>query len=176
MQMNNMAQAAYSFHAADARADRGERRVVVEHDRICIARRYQGMQMRIAVPVQAFRGVALSLQPRTDGGAFYQVTLVHDDADLSVVLEQALDDRNIFADWTRWSQYFEQARLVERAPGQFEEMDHRVGAVAQGEAQAVRRTSVTRQRRGRFLARRKTGDAGRSAVQFGGEREIVCYE
>ncbi len=174
--MNASAGQTYHLSATDARADRGERRVVVETDRISIARHYKGIHMRIAVPVHAFRGVALSLQPKTDGSAFYQVTLVHQDADLSVVLEEALDDRSIVADWTRWSQFFEQARLVERAPGQFEEVDNRMGGVAQGEHRAVRRTSVTRQRRGRFLARRKTGDAGRSAVQFGGEREIVCYE
>lgn len=161
---------------ADARAEKGERKVMVARDQICIARRYLGMNMRVSIPAHAFRGVALSLQSGNSGGTFYQVTLVHEDSDLSVVLEETLDDRNIVADWTRWSRYFTAPRLVERSPGQFEAMDRTLGGITQGEAQEPRRTRLTRQRRGRFAARRHSGQQGRSETVFANEREIICYE
>ena len=161
---------------SDARAEHGERRVLVERERISIARRFKGVAMKLKVPTAAFRGVALSLLPARSGGSFYQVSLVHSDAELNVVLEEAGDDRTIVADWNRWSQYFAITRLVERSPGQFEAMDRKVGALAAGGTCEARRTSLTRQRRGKFLARRKTGEAARRNVHFSNEREIICYE
>ena len=167
---------AFSFTLPDARAEKGERRVTVVRDLVCIKRRYAGMAMRLNVPASAYRGVALSLLPTRTGGSFYRISLVHADADLTIVLGEALDDREIVADWNRWSQYFAKSRLVERAPGKFEEMEHNCGGIARGEAIEPRRTRVTRQRRGRFLARRKPGQPERSAVRFDNAREIICYE
>ena len=167
---------AFAFVAGDTRADRGERNVLVEPHRISISRRVNGVAMRVAVPTGAFSGVALSLAPRKTGNACYQVTLVHPDAELSVVLEQALDDREIISSWQFWSGFLGSPRLVERSPGVLEAMDRRLGGLPQGEAKAARRTRLTRQRHGNFQSRRQPGLAGRSATVFAGEREIICYE
>ena len=166
----------FAFMAPDKRADKGERSVLVEPHRVSINRRVNGVAMRLAVPTSAFDGVALSLQPRQTGNAFYQVTLVHPDADLSVVLEEALDDRDIISGWQFWSEFLASPRLVERKPGVFESMDRRLGGLPQGEAQAPRRTRLTRNRHGNFQRRRPMGVAGRAQTVFGGEREIICYE
>lgn len=173
---NHSHQAPHSFTSNDARAESGVRQVTLEADRISIQRRYKGVAMRLNVPASAYRGVALLLRPTRSGGTFYQLSLVHADADLSVVLEEAPDDREIVANWTQWSAFFTSPRLVERAPGKFEAMDRQIGGLAQGDKFEPRRTSLTRQRRGRFLSKRKPGVAARADVRFANEREIVCYE
>lgn len=162
-----------TFTCDDRRADGNLRRVRVEADHVAITRRYKGIAMRLAVPVAAFRGIALSVHSGMAGAPFYEVTLLHDDADLSVVLAQAANDQHIAASWQGWSAFFAMPRLVERRPGVFERFEEGPEASA---GTARRRCSLTRQRRSRFAARRKPGQSARMEQRFDGERELIARD
>lgn len=153
----------------DWRADGGARRVRVTPGKIVIMRRFGGMEMTIAVPVSAYRGVVLDVREGADGAPLYRLSLDHRDRDLEVVLGRTQDSAEALADWKFWASWFGLPRLTV-TDGQLV----RAGA---GEAAAPRRgNAAVRQRRPQFLARRKTGDGRRMADVFAGEREIVCYE
>jgi hypothetical protein len=129
--------------------------------------------MHVALALSAYRGVALCLAPGRDEALIFQVRLVHPDADLTVVLEEALDDRNIIADWRLWSRVLNLPALVERTAGRYE-MAESTPDSCEGAA-LPRRRRLSKTRPG-FLARRRMGVAvGASAVHTG-EREIIAPE
>ncbi len=68
----------------DWRADGGSRRVRVTRAGVLITRRFGGVDMRIAVPAPAYRGVALDVAGGGDGAPCYRLSLVHRDRDLDV--------------------------------------------------------------------------------------------
>lgn len=159
----------------DRRADGGQRQVRVGRRDILISRRLAGVSMMISVPVQAYRGVALDVEPSRDGGASYRLSLSHQDPDLDVVLTETADGGAISADWKYWASYLDLPRLAARG-GALETIDPRLGGVALREAIARRKNTSVVQRRPRFCARRKEGEGERMATVHQGEREIVCYE
>lgn len=159
----------------DRRADGGKRQVRVSRQDILIARRLAGIAMLISVPVQAYRGVALDIEPTAGGGASYRLSLAHDDPDLAVVLAETEDGGAVSADWRYWASYLDLPRLAGKE-GAFEPLDPRLGQVAAPGPIARRRNSSVAQRRPRFAARRKTGIVGRMDRVHDGEREIICYE
>ena len=160
--------------AGDRRADGQRRLIEVTRDCVRIDRRLQGIAMRVAVPVQAYRGVALSLRPEADGSLTYQLDLLHKDEDLSVTLDFAEDDRDIVADWRLWSRFFRLPALVERQVGVIEEADATLGGLSLGGATPLRRAPRTRsKRRPMFLKRRKVGVTPVTPVVFAG-REIIA--
>lgn len=143
---------------ADARADGGERDVWVERERVLIGRRLSGARMRVSVPMQAYRGVVLSLMPSNAGQDVFRVSLVHGDHDLSVTLAEAFDDREIMATWKSWASYLRLPKLVERAPGRVEAADRQVGAIVLGDRLVLRRRGATmNSRRSRRRLLRKPG-------------------
>ncbi|BBU63664.1 hypothetical protein MSC49_35990 [Methylosinus sp. C49] len=159
----------------DRRADGGQRQVRVGRRDILISRRFAGMSMMISVPVQAYRGVALDVEPSLDGGASYRLSLAHQDPDLDVVLTETADGGAISADWKYWASYLDLPRLAARG-GELETIDPRLGGVALRETIARRKNATVIKRRPRFCARRKQGEGERMATVYQGEREIVCYE
>ncbi|MBI1868613.1 MAG: hypothetical protein HYS06_10035 [Methylocystis sp.] len=158
----------------DPRAEQGRRLVSVGREKVLIARRINGMSMLVSVPVAAYLGVALDVQP-TGGGARYRLSLAHRDPDLDVVLTETLDDAAVSADWRYWASYLDLPRLAGKH-GAFATLDPRIGAVVARGVLARRRNGALSKRRPRFLTRRKSGDPTRMAAVFEGEREIVCYE
>ncbi len=102
---------------ADSRADSRSRRVHLSADRVTIERSLAGVAMRLSVPVDAYEGVCVALKPDDAGRAYYELRLEHRDADLSVTLREALDDRDIWADWRAWAAYFGLPTLIERSDG-----------------------------------------------------------
>lgn len=159
----------------DRRADGGKRRVRVGRRDILIARRLAGISMLITVPVRAYRGVALDIEPTAAGGASYRLSLAHDDPDLDVVLAETEDGGAISADWKYWASYLDLPRLAGK-DGEFETLDPRLGQIAAPGPIARRRNSSVAQRRPRFAARRKTGIVARMDTVYADEREIICYE
>lgn len=159
----------------DRRADRGERRIRVTRTDILISRRLAGISMMIAVPITAYRGVALAVEPAAGGGACYRLSLAHRDPDLDVILAETPNAGGVAADWNYWASVLDLPRLSGK-DGQLEILDPRIGAVAAKGALARRRNVSVLKRRPRFLARRKRGDAVRMQAVFSSEREIVCYE
>lgn len=161
--------------AADRRADGHRRMVSLSRDIVRIDRRIEGIAMRVAVPVSAYHGVALSLTPDAAGALHYALHLLHRDEDLSVMLDCAGDDADILADWRLWSRFFRLPALVERRAGHVEEADLTLGGLLIGPAGPSRRAPRFRsKRRPSFLARRKTGNDRLSALCHVGEREIVA--
>jgi hypothetical protein len=161
------------FVQRDNRADEGRRHVRLTRENVLISRRFGGIAMMIAVPVPAYRGVALDVQALSGGGASYRLALAHDDPDLDVVLAETLDGGAVAADWRYWANYFDLPRLSAEN-GEMRALD---APRPPGGTTARRRGAVSvRMRRPRFLARRQGGDAARLAAVFSGEREIICYE
>lgn len=161
--------------AIDRRADGHQRTVSLSRDIVRIDRRIEGIAMRVAVPVSAYRGVALSLMGDQTGALFYQLHLLHRDQDLSVILDCAGDDANILADWRLWSRFFRLPALVERRAGLVEDADFTLGGLLVGPAGPSRRAPRFRsKRRPSFLSRRKAGDDRLAALCHVGEQEIIA--
>jgi hypothetical protein len=156
----------------DWRADGGARQVRVTRGGVIITRRFSGVKMMISVPAPAYKGVALDVVEGRNGAPFYRLSLAHRDSDLDVVLAETQDCGDAAADWKYWAAWLGLPRLAVEN----EELTA-VDAVKGALAGAPRRSRASvRQRRPRFLARRKPGDAARLAEVFFDERVIISYE
>ena len=157
----------------DARADRGRRDIAITDTHVTINRRVGGVDMHLALAVTAYQGVALCLQPGAGEALVYQVRLVHPDPELTVMLDEALDDRNIIADWRLWSRVLNLPALVERAVGRYEVAEATPDSCdADG---ALPRRHRPNKMRPSFLGRRKVGLLGVPMV-YRGEREIIARD
>ena len=158
--------------APDPRADRGRREIAVSAETVTIRRRLKGIDMRLSLAVATYRGVALCLRPGQDGRLIHQVRLIHRDHDLSVLLDEALDDRDIIADWRLWARVLGRPALVERDAGLFETISAEPAATEAGGALNRRKRPL--KRRPKILARRKAGVWSGMPTVHAGEREIVA--
>lgn len=159
---------------ADRRADGNVRSVSLSRETVRIDRSLKGIAMRLTVPVQAYRGVALTLRPDQDGTPCYRLHLLHRDRDLSVDLDAAHDEADIVADWRLWSRFFGLPALVERELGRLEDADTVLGALLLGRSETGRRGPRRSTRRSRFAARRKAGVVAATATVHADEREIIA--
>jgi hypothetical protein len=141
------------IEAFDARAEGQRRFVEVTRHHVAIARRVDGVDMRLRLSPRAYRGVALTVLCAEATDFLYQVQLIHSDPDLNVTLAQSGEEPDARAHWRRWAAALGLPRLVERAEGEFE-IDRSPAAAAVFER---RRGRATLRRRTRFLARRKMG-------------------
>jgi len=158
----------------DRRADGGARRIRMTREDVLIARRLSGVAMVISVPVSAYRGVALDVQPAGDGSPRYVLSLAHSDPDLDILLGETQDCGSVAADWRYWASWLGLPRLAEEG-GELRALD---GAAEDSVAAAARRRgdANVRKRRPRFLIRRKGGDPTRTRTVHAEVREIICYE
>ncbi|MGD9543425.1 MAG: DUF6101 family protein [Methylocystis sp.] len=157
----------------DRRADGGARRIRMTREDVLIARRMSGVAMVISVPVSAYCGVALDVQPADDGSPRYVLSLAHSDPDLDILLGETQDGGAVASDWRHWATWLGLPRVTEE--------DGELRALEGGEeinaAPARRRADANvRKRRPRFLIRRKAGEPSRTKMVYAEEREIVCYE
>jgi hypothetical protein len=142
------------FEEFDARADGARRYVDVSCERIVIARRVGGVEMRVVLEPWRYRGVALGVLIAEATDFLYTVRLVHADSDLDVTLALCDDETDAQAAWRRWAATLRLPRLVERADGEFD-----IDRSAAPDPIERRRGRPTLRRRNRFLARRKMGGA-----------------
>lgn len=156
----------------DWRADGGARRVRVTRSDILIARRFGGIDMRIQIPVPAYRGVFLDIVDGDDGAPLYRLLLAHVDRDLDVLLEETRDRAAAEAGSGEWAAWLDLPLLA----ATMEDAACANACDTAGAPRARRGGSALRRRRPRFLMRRLTGEAARLEAIFSGEREIVCYE
>jgi hypothetical protein len=154
----------------DWRADGGARRVRVTRSDILIARRFGGVDMRIRVPVPAYRGVFLDVAEGADGAPCYRLLLAHADRDLDVLLEETPDAAVAAADACDWADWLGLPLLAAAQEEAAERADAKKRPVAR------RGGSTVARRRPRFLTRRRAGETARMAAVFAGEREIVSYD
>ncbi len=147
------------IEAFDARADGGRRCVEVSRERIVIARRVGGVEMRVGLEPRQYCGVALAVLVAEATDFLFCVRLVHADPDLDVTLAQCDSEDAARALWRRWASALGLSRLVERADDEYE-IDRAPGGAPIGR----RHGRATLRRRNRFLARRKMGRPGAAAM------------
>ena len=158
--------------ASDPRADGRRREVHIARDRIVIARRVDGVAMRIALPPSAYDGVLLGIAASAGEGLLYEVRLQHRDPDLCVLLMQGGDADEARREWRAWTRDLSLPAMVERDEGGPGVELTPLGGVVMGEAQPRRRGSAMTRRRPRFLTRRRPGRRERMEIVEPCQREI----
>jgi hypothetical protein len=141
------------IEAFDARAEGGRRRIEVSAERVVIARRVEGVEMRLALEPRQYRGVGLSVLVAEATDFLYQVRLIHADPELGVTLADCSEEEDARGLWRRWAAALGLPRLIERADNEFE-IDR---SSPEDRPFERRRGRATLRRRNRFLARRKMG-------------------
>jgi len=163
------------FVAADPRADGGQRRVSLAADAVAINRRVAGIAMRLALPIDCFRGVSLALL-ENGRGFFYRVALDHADPELAVTLAESDSESDIAPEWKAWAVFFNLPRLTVSPDESLVVLDRRLGALTLGTVQPRKRGWPLKRRRSAISARRIAGPKGRVQSVFRGEREIISAE
>jgi hypothetical protein len=95
----------------DRRADGGTRTVRLNPRGVRIERALAGVKMRLAIPIEAYRGVVLSREDKLER-QFYRLSLDHSDADLSVTLARANDIAVLVDQWSNWARFFAMPALL----------------------------------------------------------------
>lgn len=145
------------FDAHDQRADGSVRHIELHRERVVLHRAVSGMRMAINVRVSDFLGVGLR---GLDDGK--QLVLAHRDPALSIPLLVSSDRDEIEMAWQMWSDIFALPKLPEdttREP-----------------TPRRRRRNAIRERRPKFLVRRRPGALLNAANVYQGEREIVARD
>jgi hypothetical protein len=127
-----------------------------------------GLPVSIALPPRAFIGVAARAIEDEDGEITVTLELLHKDPALCVPLLVAHDLDDVAADWRAWSDAFSLPLLLVEKDGTVRRFD-KAAATSSHERRPVR---LTKNRRPRFLVRRKVGGLGVRAVLEG--REIIA--
>lgn len=146
-----------SFEARDGRADGGVRHIEINRERVTVRRAVGGIRMAINVRVSDFLGIAC--RETNDGRA---LVLVHQDPSLSVPLLVTSDELHLDMAWQMWGDMFALPQIED------ETGDARQPALRR------RRRNVIKDRRPKFLVRRKTGRAAMETSIHRGEREIIA--
>ena len=142
-----------SFEAHDVRADGGVRHIELSREQVILRRAVRGMRMAINVRVSDFTGVALRGNDEAQ-----TLVLVHRDPSLSIPLLVSADGDELVEAWAIWSELFALPQLDEGA---------------RKPAPRRRRANAIRDRRPKFLMRRRTGVARELSVHRA-EREIIA--
>jgi hypothetical protein len=117
-----------------------------------------GQAVSVAVPVTAYDGVAVRIEPRDRaGGIRVIVELMHHDPALSLILIVANEPEDVAADWQAWGRALNLPLLIVSEDGTVKAPLARLGALIVADAKPRRRHSFFADRRPRFLTRRKPG-------------------
>ena len=164
------------FSVTDTAADGRVRDIELTRQRVVVRRAVRGIKMAINLPVAAYLGVALRLEPpagATPGAV--AIVLEHRDRGLSLPLFRADDGNDIVAEWQSWARVLGMPLLVAEADGRLREAFDRIGALrVAAPTWRRRRRSAIRRRRPSILLRRKAGRPIADAVVHRGEREIIA--
>jgi hypothetical protein len=152
------------IEAHDARADGFKRLVIVSREGVLIKRAVAGVAMSIRLTPGDFRGLVLRLARAADNQFHYELSLAHRDPDLSVLLAEATDQRQIEREWRAWARLTGLPAFVERGPGDEETADIATGKLGARAACPRRHGKATTRRRPRFLVRRKIGRSDPAAA------------
>ena len=95
-----------------------------------MARRISDVAMKIALPLTAYRGVAIRIVPgMTEDEDRVAVVLSHADAALEVPLYEADDDENVIAEWRLWASTLGLPLLMEGMDGHTVAAENRLGEI-----------------------------------------------
>lgn len=128
-----------------------------------------GLPVSMLLPANVFHGVAARALEDELGDVTVTLELLHDDPALSVPLLVAENLDDIAADWRAWSDAYRLPMLLIEADGVARTLEESADQIRQDKVQERRRASSTKNRRPRFLARRKVGDLGLRLVVDGEE-------
>lgn len=159
------------------RDDYGDVTFTIDHRGAVIRRTLEmsGVPAIIALPANAFRGVAARAMEDPDGNVTVTLELLHNDPMLSVPLLVADDLDDVAADWRAWADAYRLPMLLIEADGVARTLEESLGAAIKTlPAQDRRKGRVSTTRRPRFLARRRAGDLGLRLV-IGGQ-EIISRD
>ena len=154
------------------RDDLGDVNFTIDH-RGAVIRRVlvqSGLPAIIALPARAFRGVAARAMEDEDLNVTVMLELLHNDRMLSVPLLVADDLENVAVDWRAWADYYSLPMLLVEADGVARTLEESLCAANKTlPGQERRKGRVSRMRKPRFLARRKSGALGVRLVIDGEE-------
>lgn len=147
-----------SFEAHDHRADGSVRHIELHRERVILRRAVRGMKMAINVRVSDFLGLALR---GIDDGQM--LVLVHRDPALSIPLCVTSDEAAIRSACDAWSTTFALPQIAD-------------DEVMREPASRRRRRNAIRERRPKFLVRRRAGSPLAALSMHRGEREIIARD
>jgi hypothetical protein len=165
-----------SFAVADKAADERLRYVELTRERVIVRRAVRGIKMAMNLPVAAFLGVSVRMEPpEGERPGAVAIVLEHRDPGLSLQLYRADDGTDIVAEWQSWARVLGMPLLVAEADGRLREPFARIGALRVATPTRRRRTrSATGKRRPSIFMRRKMGRAIGSMPVHREEREIIA--
>ncbi|WP_421724598.1 DUF6101 family protein [Bauldia sp.] len=154
-------------------AEAGTPAFTLDRDRAILRRRLGGIPAVLTVPVSAYRGVAVRIEPDgQDGDLEVFVELLHEDSRLTLTLLAVDDPEDAAADWMAWGRALGLPLLVIDSDGSIRVPRNRMGAVDVADMVARRGGSPLRGRRSRVSRRRQGGmDGGHDVVR---SREIIA--
>ncbi len=157
---------------ADSSHPEGARHVEIQRRKVLFDRSCAGVSVKISVPTSAYRGVLMSLVMTGTGDVLYRTVLLHQDPELSVPLLDHPERATIEDHWRRWARALGVPLLVERDLDCIEMVRQKPSG---SPPPPLRRTrALTRDRRGIFARRRKTGQAQLMQVRLSPKREIIA--
>jgi hypothetical protein len=164
------------FTVCDKAADERIRSVELTRERVVVRRAVAGIKMAVNLPVSAFLGVVLRMEPPTqESPGAIALVLEHRDPALSLPLYRAEDATDIAAEWQAWGRALNVPLLVAEADGSLRDPFPRLGALrVDAPHQRRRRRGALKARRPAFLLRRRMGNPAASAAVHRGEREIIA--
>jgi Family of unknown function (DUF6101) len=163
------------FDVADQAADERMRLVELHRERVVLRKASRGTKTALNLPVTAYLGVAIRMEPPTDRTAgVVALVLEHPDPAFSFTLYRAADGTDIVAEWRAWGRALGVPLLVAEADGRLREPFERMGAVRVGRPIARRRKRSAREARRPTLRRRRPRPAGSRPLVHRGEREIIA--
>ena len=155
--------------------DGGATAFVLDRKRVIVRRPVRGQTMTLAVPISAYRGVAVRILPNGDPGDIrVTVELMHRDPALTVPLVVADEPEDVAADWQAWGRALNLPLLLVAEDGTVKMPVDRLGGLVVAETKPRRRHSFFADRRPRFLTRRKVGRKGEQPRITG--REIIARD
>ena len=164
------------FEVSDHTADGRVRDVELHHERVVVRRAVRGIKMALNLPVTAYLGVSIRIEPPMQefGGAVVLV-LEHPDQALSLTLYRASDCTDIIAEWRTWGRILGLPLLVTDDDGGLREPFPRIGHIRVGSPVARRRRqSAIKRRRPLMPLRRRVGGWSDDPTVHRGEREIIA--
>lgn len=164
------------FAVSDKTADTRMRVVELSRERVVLHRAVRGIQMAVKVPLAAYLGVAIRMDP-PDGEQPGAVALVlaHRDPGLSLPLYRSEDGGDIVAEWQTWARTLGLPLLVTEADGALRAPFQHLGALRIAPTlQRRRRRSGLYRRRPSILLRRKPGRTPTEPRVHRDEREIIA--
>jgi hypothetical protein len=156
--------------------DERTRLVELRRERVVLRRVSRGIKTALKLPVAAYLGVAIRMEPPADTAAgAVALVLEHPDPGLSLTLYRAADGTDIVAEWRAWGRTLGVPLLVAEADGRLREPFDRIGGVRVGPPiSRRRRRSALRRRRPALPLQRRTGTLSATPLVHRGGREIIA--